>query len=78
MIGQEAGSIDAVPISDEKGDRYLIWKEDGNSRKRPTPLWIQKLSDDGTKLVGEMKEIMRNDAVWERNLVRRAFRAATQ
>ena len=73
MIGQEAGSIDAVPISDENGDRYLIWKEDGNSRKRPTPLWIQKLSDDGTKLVGEMKEIMRNDAVWERNLVEGPF-----
>ena len=73
MIGQEVGSIDAVPISDENGDRYLIWKEDGNSRNRPTPLWIQKLSDDGTKLVGEMKEIMRNDAVWERNLVEGPF-----
>jgi xylan 1,4-beta-xylosidase len=73
MIGQEVGSIDAVPISDEKGDRYLIWKEDGNSRKRPTPLWIQKLSPDGTKLVGEMKEIMRNDAPWERNLIEGPF-----
>ena len=73
MIGQEVGSIDAVPISDEKGDRYLIWKEDGNSRKRPTPLWIQKLSPDGTKLVGEMKEIMRNDAAWERNLIEGPF-----
>jgi xylan 1,4-beta-xylosidase len=73
MIGQEAGSIDAVPISDENGDRYLIWKEDGNSRNRPTPLWIQKLSADGTKLVGEMKEIIRNDAIWERNLVEGPF-----
>jgi len=73
MVGQEVGSIDAVPISDEKGDRYLIWKEDGNSRNRLTPLWIQKLSDDGTKLVGEMKEIMRNDAVWERNLIEGPF-----
>jgi xylan 1,4-beta-xylosidase len=73
LIGQEAGSIDAVPISDENGDRYLIWKEDGNSRNRPTPLWIQKLSSDGTKLVGEMKEIMRNDAIWERNLIEGPF-----
>jgi beta-xylosidase len=69
MIGQEAGSIDPVTIVDESGDRYLIWKEDGNSRKRPTPLWLQKLSADGTKLVGEMKEIMRNDAIWEANLI---------
>jgi xylan 1,4-beta-xylosidase len=73
LIGQEAGSIDAVPVGDENGNRYLIWKEDGNSRNRPTPLWIQKLSSDGTKLVGEMKEIMRNDAIWERNLIEGPF-----
>jgi xylan 1,4-beta-xylosidase len=73
LIGQEAGSIDAVPVSDEDGHRYLIWKEDGNSRNRATPLWIQKLSPEGTKLVGEMKEIMRNDAIWERNLIEGPF-----
>ena len=69
MIGQDAGSIDAFPIVDIDGTRYLMWKEDGNSRKQPTPLWIQKLSDDGLKLVGEMKEVFRNDATWENNLV---------
>ncbi len=69
LIGQDAGSIDAVPIVNTNGDLYLMWKEDGNSRKQPTPLWIQKLSDDGTKLVGEMKAILRNDTDWERNLV---------
>ena len=69
LIGQEAGSIDAFPLTDFDGTRYLIWKEDGNSRKQPTPLWIQKLSDDGLKLVGEMKELFRNDATWENNLV---------
>jgi beta-xylosidase len=69
LIGQEDGSIDAFPIEDLDGTRYLIWKEDGNSRKRPTPLWIQKLSDDGLKLVGEMKELFRNDTTWENNLV---------
>jgi len=73
MVGQEAGSIDPVTIIDDQGERYLIWKEDGNSRKRPTPLWIQKLSDDGTRLLGEMKEIMRNDAIWEANLIEGPF-----
>lgn len=73
LIGQEAGSIDPVTVSDDSGDRYLIWKEDGNSRKRPTPLWIQKLSADGTKLAGEMKEIMRNDIAWEGNLIEGPF-----
>jgi beta-xylosidase len=73
MVGQEAGSIDPVTTIDDVGHRYLIWKEDGNSRRRPTPLWIQKLSDDGTQLVGEMKEIMRNDAIWEANLIEGPF-----
>jgi xylan 1,4-beta-xylosidase len=69
LIGQDAGSIDAFPVVDTDGTLYMIWKEDGNSRKQPTPLWIQKLSDDGLKLVGEMRELFRNDAVWENNLV---------
>ncbi len=73
MIGQAAGSIDPIPIADENGVRYLVWKEDGNSRKLPTPIWAQKLSDDGTKLVGEMKELIRNDVPWEGNLVEGPF-----
>jgi beta-xylosidase len=73
MIGQPAGSIDAVPVTDENGDRYMLWKEDGNSRREPTPSWAQKLSNDGTRLVGEMKELIRNDQPWERNLVEGPF-----
>src|SRR5687767_5778846 len=69
LIGQEMGSIDAFPVVDTDGTLYMIWKEDGNSRNKPTPLWIQKLSEDGLKLVGEMKELFRNDAQWENNLV---------
>lgn len=73
MVSQDAGSIDAVPVTDRDGSRWMIWKEDGNSRKQPTPLWIQKLSDDGTKLVGERKEIMRNDKPWEGALIEGPF-----
>src|SRR5262249_54048253 len=69
LVCQDAGSIDAMPVLDEKGERYLVWKEDGNSRNLPTPLWAQKLSEDGAKLIGERKEILRNDAAWENNLV---------
>lgn len=70
LICQEDGSIDAFPTVDENGQRYLIWKEDGNSRNRPTLLWAQPLSEDGTKLLGEPKEILRNDpATWEHNVV---------
>jgi beta-xylosidase len=73
LIGQPAGSIDADTAEDEHGDRYLIWKEDGNSRNQPTPIWAQKLSADGTRLVGEMTELIRNTAAWEKNLVEGPF-----
>jgi beta-xylosidase len=65
LIAQEAGSIDPMPFTDAKGVRWLVWKEDGNSKKLPTPLWIQRLRDDGFGFVGEKKEILRNDAPWE-------------
>ncbi len=73
LVCQDAGAIDPVPVTNENGERYLIWKEDGNSRNQPTPLWAQKLSNDGTKLVGEKKEILRNDAPWEAQLIEGAY-----
>ena len=54
-----------MPFTDAQGVRWLLWKEDGNSRKLPTPIWIQRLREDGLELVGEKKEILRNDAPWE-------------
>jgi beta-xylosidase len=73
LVAQEDGSIDPVPATDEHGRRFLIWKEDGNSRHQSTPLWAQPLDDDGTKLVGEPKELLRNDAKWEGALVEGPF-----
>lgn len=73
MIAQEAGSIDPVAVDDEHGVRHLIWKEDGNSRKLPTILWSARLSDDGTKLISEPKELIRNDARWEGAVVEGPF-----
>jgi beta-xylosidase len=69
LMCEEAGSIDAFPMRDESGKLYLIWKEDGNSVKRPTPIWAMELSEDRTKLIGEKVELFRNDAAWEANLV---------
>lgn len=73
LVCQEAGSIDAVPITGEDGRRYLVWKEDGNSRKLPTPLWLQALSDDGAALTGTPVEILRNEATWEGHLIEGPF-----
>ena len=73
MICQDAGSIDAALVVDEEGQRYLVWKEDGNSRKMPTPIWAQPLSADGTTLTGTRRELIRNTAPWEAHLVEGPF-----
>ncbi len=73
LVCQDIGSIDAFSLRDEKGQRYLIWKEDGNDRNQPTPLWAQPLTEDGLKLTGKRKELMRNDAPWERHVVEGAY-----
>lgn len=74
LVCQPAGSIDAVTTVDQNGELFLIWKEDGNSRNEPTPLWAQKLSPDGTKLVGGRQELFRNNpATWEGGVVEGAF-----
>lgn len=69
LVAQPAGSIDPVTVQDVDGKRFLVWKEDGNSRKLPTPIWAQPLSADGTKLEGTPSELIRNDQPWEGPLV---------
>ena len=67
LVCQEVGSIDPFPVTDEQGRRYLLWKEDGNSVSKPTPIWAQRLSADGTRLVGEKRELFHNDQAWEKH-----------
>src|SRR5215212_1099310 len=64
------GSIDAYFVRDEAGGPYLVWKADGNDAEpdQPTSIFAQPLSEDGTKLVGKRKEILRNTAPWERHV----------
>lgn len=69
IVAQEDGSIDPMPVTDTNGLRYLVWKEDGNSRGQPTPIWAQRLNDEGTKLLGEPRELIHNDAAWEGGVV---------
>jgi xylan 1,4-beta-xylosidase len=67
LVCQEVGSIDGFHVRDERGRRYLLWKEDGNSVSRPTPIWAQRLTEDGTRLVGERRELLRNTERWEKH-----------
>jgi GH43 family beta-xylosidase len=69
LVGQTSGSIDPTPVTGDDGRRYLVWKEDGNSRGLPTTIWIQRLSDDGLSLAGEARAILANDTPWEGHVV---------
>lgn len=67
---QEVGSIDAFPIRDENGKLFVVWKEDGNSVGKPTPLWAQELDTTKWQLVGTRHELFRNDPqTWEGTLI---------
>ena len=69
IVCQAAGSIDPFPVKDERGRLFLVWKEDGNSRGRPTRLLAQRLSRDGLRLRGRRSEILRNESAWEGGVV---------
>jgi xylan 1,4-beta-xylosidase len=70
LVCQDDGSIDAAFIRDEKGSPYLIWKEDGNSIHRPTPIWAQPLSDDLVHLKGNKTLLIINEpSSWEGGVV---------
>jgi xylan 1,4-beta-xylosidase len=69
LMCEVAGSIDAFPMRDENGKLFMIWKEDGNSVNKPTPIWAQEMNEERTALLGEKKELFRNTKSWEGRLV---------
>jgi beta-xylosidase len=72
---KNVGSIDAFFVRDENDVPYLIWKADGNDAEpdQPTAIFAQRLSEDGTKLMGKRKEILRNTAAWEKHVTEGSF-----
>ena len=69
IVCDALGSIDPCFARDEHGDPFLIWKEDGNSQRKPTPIFAQRLAPDMIHLLGERTMLMTNDAAWEGELV---------
>ena len=69
IVSQEVGSIDAFEMKDKEGRVYLIWKEDGSSVGLPTPILAQQINSERNQLIGEPVELIRNDKVWEDDLV---------
>ena len=67
------GTIDPTPVVD--GDSlYLVYKEDGNAFRKPTPILLQRLRADGRRLLGAPRELLRNRAgSWEGKVVEAPF-----
>ena len=73
MVCQDAGSIDAVPIADEKG-AALSRVEGGRQQPQAADAALGAAAlDDGTTLIGEPREILRNEASWEAHLIEGPF-----
>ena len=69
IICSRTGEIDPLPVTDEEGASWLIWKRDGNSRDRPTPILAAPLAPGGMSLAGTPQELFRDGAAWERHNV---------
>ncbi|HJR78703.1 MAG TPA: glycoside hydrolase family 43 protein [Anaerolineales bacterium] len=65
----QGGSIDPSAFVDADGRRYVLWKNDGNSRGGQTWLYIQPVSADGLTLQGEPRQLLTADQRWEGILV---------
>jgi xylan 1,4-beta-xylosidase len=69
VICSRTGEIDPLPVDDEHGAHWLVWKRDGNSRGRHTPILAAPLAPGGTSLAGPPRELFRDEAAWERHNV---------
>jgi xylan 1,4-beta-xylosidase len=69
LLCSRVGEIDPLPVTDEHGADWLVWKQDGNSRGQPTPILAAPLAPGGLVLAGVPHELFRADQPWERGLV---------
>lgn len=67
------GVIDTHYFETSSGERYLSWKLDGNAVGRPTPLFVQRVADDGVTLMGTRTQVLTNDRGWEGHVVEGAW-----
>lgn len=63
------GSIDPQPFVDEDGSVWLLWKSEGTIDGEPTRLWVQRLSDDGLRLVGTPTVLLTTAEAWEQPII---------
>ncbi|KAL8279731.1 hypothetical protein RQP46_007826 [Phenoliferia psychrophenolica] len=59
---EDGGVIDASGFEDAGGALYVLWKVDGNSLGKSTPIYIQPVASDGFTLQGSATQLLANDA----------------
>jgi hypothetical protein len=69
LLCTRVGEIDPLPVRDEEGLPWLVWKQDGNSLGRATPILAAPLTPGGMSLASPPHELFRADAPWEHGLV---------
>jgi beta-xylosidase len=63
------GTIDASPFKDADGSLYLYFKNDGNRVHARTALYGQRLTPDGMSVVGEPREMLKDNERWEERVI---------
>jgi hypothetical protein len=66
IVCSRTGEIDPLPVTDEQGGAWLLWKHDGNSRGRPTPILAAPLAPGGMSLATPPRELFRAGATTSR------------
>ncbi|WP_240662647.1 family 43 glycosylhydrolase [Streptomyces sp. WAC 06738] len=65
---RQGGAIDASSYT-EGGQRYMLWKNDGNCCSTDTWLYVQPMNADGTVVRGRPTPLIRQDRAWEGNVI---------
>ena len=69
LVEDPIGVIDATYVEDA-GTKFLIYKIDGNSQNKATPIYARELGADGLQFVGPPVEILSNQGnTWEGGVV---------
>jgi beta-xylosidase len=67
----QGGSIDPRVFVDSDGTPWMVWKSDQNigGATTPTKMWSQRLSGDGTTLLGTPSFLLSPDEPWQGTIV---------
>lgn len=65
------GTIDSHAFRDADGQLYLYYKNDGNNPRfrKPTEIFVRRLTDNGLATTGEEIALLRNDKAWEAHVI---------